>query len=358
MGQEWSIRAYEDGDENSILELQGAIHGEVENRDEWLRRWNWKFKNNPAGGSLIWVAKSNDKVVAQYAVTLVKMKVDNQIITASQSVDTMTHPDYQGRGIFLALTQEVFKEASKKGVNIIFGFPNKLASWHDKYWLKVGVLCTMIKPLNLDNIFKQYISNRMIRKLCILPAKLVVALLFRAGNPRRLDDVEIAQVKSFDERINGLWEKISKDYKMLVVRDREYLNWRYVNIPNGDYEIFLAEKGEQAFGYMILRCVSQRGLRVGYILDLAVPSREQAIARSLIRKAVKVLKEKKADLILFPLIANRALNKTVRKNGFFSLRFISKKLPFVVRANTPRISDFFLKEPGYWFVQMGDSDIL
>jgi hypothetical protein len=44
------------------------------------------------------------------------------------------------------------------------------------------------------------------------------------------------------------------------VRDKEYLNWRYVDVPDVDYTIYLAEEGEEICGYIVLRCVNEEGL--------------------------------------------------------------------------------------------------
>src|SRR4030042_387594 len=111
MDQKWSTRTFQNGDEEAILELQRTIYGEIADKNKWLRWWNWKYKQNPAGEAIIQVAWCDDQIVAQYAITPVNMKFGDRTITAAQSVDTMTHPDYQGRGIFNALSGEVFREA-------------------------------------------------------------------------------------------------------------------------------------------------------------------------------------------------------------------------------------------------------
>ena len=358
MERGWSLRAYESGDEEAIFELDSAVRGETKDKERWLRRWHWKYKQNPAGNPVIWVARSDDKLVAQYAIIPVRMKIGEEIITGSQSVDTMTHPDYRDKGIFITLSTQVFDEAGKQGIDVVYGFPNKMTSWHQKCWLEVGAHSTMIKPLNLRNILSQYITNRLLLKIGAASINFIIKTFYRAGNAPEVNGLTITRISSFDERINGLWEKVSKDYEIMVARDKEYLNWRYVAIPDIDYTIYVAEREGQILGYTVLRCQEQMGLASGRIFELVVPSGHEEIARALILKAMEFFNEKKADLILYRMIADKTIGKIFRKSGFISLWFIGNKLRFVARTNTPRISESFLRERSHWFIQTGDSDAI
>jgi len=352
------MRPYENGDEEAIFELDSAMGGETRDKNRWLRWWNWKYRDNPAGNFVIWLAEVDGKLVSQYAINGVKVKIGSEIIAASQSVDTMTHPDYRGHGIFFTLSTRVFDEAGKQGIDIVYGFPNQMTSWHQKCWFEVGAESIMIKPLNLENILTKYITNKFLLKICAVSANFIIKALYRTKKPPKVNGLTIIRIPSFDERINDLWEKVSNDYEIMVIRDKEYLNWRYVDVPDVDYGIYLAEKEGQILGYAVLKCEKQQGLIFGRIFELVVPLEQQAVAQSLIIKAIEFFKEEKADLILYRLIADKALCKTVRKSGFIFPRFTGNKVRFVARPNTPKISETFLKDRAHWFVQTGDSDTI
>lgn len=358
MDQQWSARAFQNGDEEAILELQQAIYGEVADKNRWLRWWNWKYKQNPAGEAIIQVACRGNQIVAQYAITPVKMKFGGRFIAAAQSVDTMTHPEYQGRGIFTALSAEVFREAARRNVAIIYGLPNKLTSWHEKNWLKIGRLEFMIKPIDTNKIIRKYISPEIPNRICAGLVKMATGLLFHERRDKSEEGISITRITAFDKRADGLWETVSGDYKIGVVKDKVYLNWRYTGLSENEYEIYFAEKQGKAIGYLVLKCLPQQGLNAGYILDLMVPLREQAVARSLVRKALEIFREKQADIVFYPSIASRMLKKTLRKTGIFSFPPLNNKLPFVARANVPDIPEPMLCNPENWLVQMGDSDNL
>ncbi|TSJ43193.1 GNAT family N-acetyltransferase [Mucilaginibacter corticis] len=46
-------------------------------------------------------------------------------ILAAQSVDTMTHPDYRGLGLFVKLAEQTYRICGAEGIRLIFGFPNQ-----------------------------------------------------------------------------------------------------------------------------------------------------------------------------------------------------------------------------------------
>jgi len=153
-----------------------------------------------------------------------------------------------------------------------------------------------------------------------------------------------------------LWEKVSDDYEIMVIRDKEYLNWRYVNTPDLSYTTYLAEKERQILGYIILRCKELRGLVFGYIFDLLFPLDRQDIAQHLILRAVEHFKQEKADLIVYHMVGPKVYRKSFGRSGFIFSRFISRRFRFIARINTPNISETFVRNPRHWFIQIGDSD--
>jgi Acetyltransferase (GNAT) domain len=62
---------------------------------------------------------------AYYGVYPVKFSLNNQIILAAQSGDTMTHSQHRLKGLFVLLAKLTFNECSKKNIYIVFGFPNE-----------------------------------------------------------------------------------------------------------------------------------------------------------------------------------------------------------------------------------------
>lgn len=62
---------------------------------------------------------------AYYGVFPQFITCDNKDILVAQSGDTMTHPDHQKKGLFVALAKHTFDYCKTINIQAIFGFPNK-----------------------------------------------------------------------------------------------------------------------------------------------------------------------------------------------------------------------------------------
>ncbi|MGA8849159.1 MAG: GNAT family N-acetyltransferase [Dehalococcoidia bacterium] len=358
MKRKWSMRAYKEGDEEGILELWKAVYPEREyDREKWLRWWQWMYKDNPAGPGRIWLAEHDSKIVGQYAIVPVKVKIANKTILGSQSLDTMTHPDYRHQKIFETLAIKVYNEAEEDGIHIVYGFPGQFSypGFIKKLnWFDVAAMKVMFKPLNWRNAIKLKIKNEFLQVVLAMGASWVFTKVFLGTRrPPFIESLNIKQVISFDDRINDLWAKISNQYHIMIVRDKDYLNWRY-NAPGANYSIFIAEKVGEICGYLVLENKLQGGIKVSHIFDLTAQSEE--IMRCLVSKSIDDCQQKKVDLIVYRLRANKTYQRILRRSGFISLPFLKGgRLCAYVSSEFTSFKES-VRNSQNWLVQLGDSD--
>ncbi|GAB3665039.1 hypothetical protein GCM10028791_40750 [Echinicola sediminis] len=116
--------------------------------------WKWKHLSNPFGPSPVWLAEEKGNLAGVRAFMQWEWQKGNQPIKALRAVDTATHPDYQGKGIFKQLSLGLIKECSPKGYQFIFNTPNKnsLPGYLKMGWQKKGrlsVRTTILRPFHL-----------------------------------------------------------------------------------------------------------------------------------------------------------------------------------------------------------------
>lgn len=63
--------------------------------------------------------------VAYYGVLPCFMQIDGNLFLAAQSGDTMTHPGYRNKGLFVELANLTYELCREKGIRLIYGFPNQ-----------------------------------------------------------------------------------------------------------------------------------------------------------------------------------------------------------------------------------------
>ena len=118
------IRPYEDEDEARVLPLLAASLGK-EVDDRYRRFFRWKHLENPVGRSYMWVGELDGQLVGFRAFLRWRFRSDSgEVVDAVRAVDTATHPDAQGLGIFRTLTLHGLDEMRPLGVSFVFNTPN------------------------------------------------------------------------------------------------------------------------------------------------------------------------------------------------------------------------------------------
>ncbi len=88
---------------------------------DWLR---WKHRDNPFGISPAYVAVLDGKIVGTRFFLCWQFIRDEQIVPALRPVDTVTHPDARGKGVFKKLTLHGLAELTPEKDPLIFNTPN------------------------------------------------------------------------------------------------------------------------------------------------------------------------------------------------------------------------------------------
>ena len=107
-------------DLDRIRTLYAAIRGSC--RPEAFDRW--RYFGSPEGTCPAVVALDGETVAGFYTLWPARVRLGQEVVLAGQSMDTMTHPDYQGRGIFIRLAKACYDLAASRGYELLYGFPN------------------------------------------------------------------------------------------------------------------------------------------------------------------------------------------------------------------------------------------
>ena len=90
-------------DRDAVLELLAQSLGrDADPRFEQL--FAWKHEENAFGPSPAWVAVDGDRIAGLPGAHALGVRRRAGTVKAVRAVDTATHPDYQGQGIFTRLT--------------------------------------------------------------------------------------------------------------------------------------------------------------------------------------------------------------------------------------------------------------
>lgn len=75
--------------------------------------FRWKYQDNPAGPVVGFVAASGPTIAAFYGLIPERYQVSGSSLVVYQSMDTMTHPKFQRRGLFAHLAQVAYDHLAR-----------------------------------------------------------------------------------------------------------------------------------------------------------------------------------------------------------------------------------------------------
>jgi GNAT superfamily N-acetyltransferase len=237
-----AIRRAIAADRDEVLRLLTASLGWVPD-DLFDAFFSWKHETSPAGASPAWVALDDDGAIVGFRTFL---RWDLETATgvrrrAVRAVDTATHPDHQGRGIFRALTVQAVAELTEEGVDLVFNTPNDKSrpGYLTMGWTQVGRLPTAVRPASLGALARMARSK-------------VPAQRWSAATGAGTDAAELLA----DPRLAGLLDALAPGRGLRTRRTAEHLRWRYGFAPLRYRALALG--GDPAQGVAVWR-VRQRG---------------------------------------------------------------------------------------------------
>ncbi len=126
----------------------------------------------------------------------------------------------------------------------------------------------------------------------------------------------ITTLERFDDRIEGFFEEAAKPFDFLIVRGKDYMNWRYCEPAGGRFTVRVAEQDGRILGYLVFKV----GEGSGYIADLlALPGRIDVV-RSLVEDALHLFREVGVELVTCWMIWRHPYNGMLRRYGFVDSR--------------------------------------
>lgn len=237
---QYMVRNYRKGDEEGIT----ALFREIFKKEMTGEQWHWKYAVPGKGRVYSKVAEDTSrKIIAHAGAIPLKGAYENKPMQFFQIVDVMVHPKARGslgrKGVFEHLMKTLFDDLQKEFPEVFcYGFPGG-------------------RPFLLGKRVRVY--DEIERAVdCVRETKRVFWTPFA-----------IKPMDWNDKRLNAAWREFSKNIRLSVIRDSQYLHWRYATNPFFSYHllgIFLLGKLK---GWAIAR---DSGDEV-FIVDLLAESR-------------------------------------------------------------------------------------
>jgi GNAT superfamily N-acetyltransferase len=267
-----SIRRANAGDRPQILALLATTLGRDAGDPRSEQLFAWKHEQNAFGRSPVWVACDGDRIAGIRVLMPWEFRRGDAIVRAVRAVDTATHPEYQGRGIFTRLTLHAIEELRRDGVDFVFNTPNDQSrpGYLKMGWQVIGRLPTSVRPVGFRSV-PRIVSARV-------PAERWSADT-TAGDPA-------ADVIADSEAREELLASLPIGPELRTNRTAAYLRWRY-GTPWLGYRAIVGSRG-LAGGVALFRVRRRGPAREIALCDLLVPRGDPRVARRLVDSLLQV----------------------------------------------------------------------
>ncbi len=221
--------------------------------------FRWKHLENPAGISPMWVAVDRGRLVGVRVFLRWRFRTARGgYAQAVRAVDTATHPDAQGRGIFSQLTTTALGELRDQGVEFVFNTPNDQSrpGYLKLGWQVVGRVPVVVRP-------------RGLRSLAVMARARVPAAKWSLPTPA---GQPASRVLDQGEAVATLLDRLASarpDGGLTTDRTIEHLRWRY-RFPSLHYRAVVAPGGP-SHGLAIFRLRRRGGAREAPVCELLAP---------------------------------------------------------------------------------------
>lgn len=276
VGTTFHVRPYTAADEPAVLGLlEAALQGGPVGRrtPDFFR---WKHEHNPFGRSFRIVAENAGEIIGFRSFLRWQFTDGARTVRAVRAVDTATHPDHQGQGVFRRLTLDALDELRSE-TDLVFNTPNGRSGpgYLKMGWSRVGTVPLSIRPVRPFVLARHWRRARTGRggpssgsPLCGLPPA--------------------EEVLQDGASVTELLETVTNSSRTLsTARTAPYLRWRYADAPDLDYRAVTLYNGRALVGLAIGRPRFRGPLREFLLSEIFVASDDRTLARRLLHAVAR-----------------------------------------------------------------------
>ncbi len=340
------IRAATPADLPAVLDLLRVSMARGDD-ERFERLFRWKHHENAFGPSPAWVATDAGRVVAVRYLMRWQWRRGADRLAAVRAVDTATHPEYQGRGLFTRLTRHALDELAGS-VDFVFNTPNDQSrpGYLKMGWQVVGRLRPAVMPCSLGGLTRA-MRSRVPAEHWSAPTRAGIPAAEALADGAAIDSLLAARAQpSGRAKLSGRAKPSGRAQPsgraersgLETVRDLAFLRWRYAAGPL-EYRAIAAGGGSLA----IVRVRTRGTAREGVLAEVLAPDR-----RSRSDLLQRVRKELDADYLLTLGVGNRGI-PMARQGPILTWRSIPAQRGIDTQDPAPALDQ--------WHVTLGDIEV-
>lgn len=280
-------------------------------------------------------------------------------------MDSIVAPEARRNKLFISMANRNYQSLDERGFLLDYAFPNPVseAGFINRLgWQAVGRVPRYIRVLDKAAFAKEEQTSgakKYVRRafVALMPNKRL-----SRGWPQA-EGLQVREIDRFDERIDDFWQRASVDFPIAVYKDAVYLNWRYAQNPLNKYSTFVATRGSDIVGFVVLSFRDFEAQKTAALAEFIVIPGDAVAGATLLNEAERIARKKGcAQLQCWMLPQHSFYVNLLHASGFvywphhFVPGIFRYTTPFIIRTHPTIPIQPDPAQLSNWFLAMGDHD--
>ncbi len=348
------VRLDLDRDFESFEELSNLAFGEGANLNREMHEW--LFDNNPynRGGNMMFLLKEGDKVIGLDGLIPNELYVNGKTLLTAHSIKSMTHPDYQRQGIFRKMTENSAERGKLDGVDVIIGLANA-ASYpaYQKFgWATLFEKEVYVKPIRIKKLLQRKLKLSALAAL----GNGVFTTLNKLKLRKKDKDLSFEWRQDVPPEVQTVWDRYKSKYEVLLVRDYQYLNYRYNERPDVEYVTLLMRHQGDLVGFAILHdSKTKRSVFTSAVEFFTDPTDERYIS-AMLKTIATYCYDQGLDYVVIGTGGFGRYEELMKRHGFRLTPKPPSNNMMIAHVLTDKVTLDELDGGHKWHITQGDGD--
>ncbi len=319
--------------------------------------YEWLFDKNPYNktGNMMYILKEGDKVIGCDGLIPNELYVNGKTLLAAHSVKSMTHPDYKKQGIFRKMTQNSCERGLEDGVDVVIGLANDQS--YPAYlrfgWPTLFEKEAYVKPILITNILKRRIKIEFLSSC----ANSMYVMYMKNKLKAKMDkEIKFEILNSVPESVQTCWDKYKDKYKVLLVRDYKYLNYRYNLRPDVNYVTILMKLNDEIIGFAILHNSKANGSKMTSAVEFFTDPTNERYIETLANGVSKYCYDNGLEYVVVGSGLYGSYKSVLLKNGFMVTRKPPKNNMMIANVLSDKLTLEEITGHEKWHITQGDGE--
>lgn len=316
-------------------------------------RFTWIHEKNPFGPIPCWLVRETGKdiVVGSASVCPRTIVHRGRAYRGGIAIDYAVKKNHRVLGPAVMLQKAAISSCADQSFDLIYALPNDLSGpviLRAGYKL-LGKQITFRKPLRT----RAALQRRFGRWAALASVGLDAALRLtsRETFTRRDPAFGFEELRTFDDRFDDFWNRMSATVPLTGERTSAFLNWRFASCSHKEFKtLALTHRDSAALAGYITWYLNEDEI---VISDLLVQDFNRSFD-ALIAEFLRRVRRVPASAVVFRYFGGKAVTDRLQRFGF-----VERPSTTILAVHTPNGSsaEQFVGNPDNWYLLDGDADL-